>query len=201
MEMISRFKEHKHYTRNIKISFILSELLIICAFLFSPNITHNKIIKFSEPLFIVDDIPVTIQTDKNILEKPRTPEIFMDEEIDEPIILDNAIFANIEQKEVSGSNAIMDANNLNRTGKPGLPRQLLEVLPDKRGKNYSGSLKLKLKIDNFGKVADYVILFNSIDCEDCLKEIISAVYKSLWEPAKKNGIETEFWVEKSYTFN
>ncbi|MCW8960023.1 MAG: energy transducer TonB, partial [Ignavibacteriaceae bacterium] len=66
---------------------------------------------------------------------------------------------------------------------------------------YSGSLKLKLKIDRSGKVADYVILFNSIDCEDCLKEIISAVYKSLWEPGIKNGLETEFWVEKSYTFN
>ncbi|MCW8809793.1 MAG: energy transducer TonB [Ignavibacteriaceae bacterium] len=199
--MISRFKEHKHYSRNIKISFILSELLIICAFLFSPKITHNKSIKFSEPLFIIDDIPITIQSDKNISEKPMTPEIFMDEEIDEPVILDNIIFANIEEKEISGSNEVMEVNKLNWAGKPGPPRQLLEVLPDKRNRNYSGSLKLKLKIDRSGKVADYVILFNSIDCEDCLKEIISAVYKSLWEPGIKNGLETEFWVEKSYTFN
>ncbi|MCW9095472.1 MAG: energy transducer TonB [Ignavibacteriaceae bacterium] len=130
-----------------------------------------------------------------------TPEIFMDEEIDEPVILDNIIFANIEEKEISGSNEVMEVNKLNWAGKPGPPRQLLEVLPDKRNRNYSGSLKLKLKIDRSGKVADYVILFNSIDCEDCLKEIISAVYKSLWEPGIKNGLETEFWVEKSYTFN
>jgi len=201
MAMISRFKRHSHYSRNIKISFIFSELLIICVFLFSPNINHNKILKFSEPLIFIDDIPVTIQPARNISKEPKTPEIFIDEEVDEPLILDDIVFSKTDRQDLSVSNNVTDAIRFNKTGEPSPPRQLLEVLPDKRNTNYSGSLKLKLKIDSSGKVADYVILFNSIDCEDCLKEIISAVYKSQWKPARKNGLETEFWVEKSYTFN
>ena len=201
MAMISRFKEHKHYSRNLKIGLILSELLIICVFIFSPKINQDKSLKFSEPLIFIDEIPVTIQPARNISKEPKTPEIFIDEEIDDPVILDNIVLSHTNQQELSVSNNITDTDNLNNAGEPRLPTQLLEVLPDKKNMNYNGSLKLKLKIDSSGKVADYVILFNSIDCKDCLKEIISAVYKSKWKPARKNGSETEFWVEKSYTFN
>jgi hypothetical protein len=199
MAMISRFKEHNHYSRNIKISVIFSELLIICAFLLSPNINHNKNLKFSEPLIFIDDIPATIQPAANISKEPKMPEIYFDEEIVEPVILDDIITSKTDQQALSVSENVTDTIKLNIAVEPSPPRQLLEVLPDNM--NYSGSLKLKLKIDSSGKVADYVILFNSIDCEDCLKEIISAVYKSQWKPARKNGSETEFWVEKSYTFN
>ena len=201
MAMISRFKEHNHYSRNIKISIIFSELLIICVFLFAPNINHGKIIKFSEPLIFIDDIPVTIQPARNISIEPKNPEIFIDAEIDEPVILDDIVFSKTDQQDLSISKNVTDAIKLNETGEHSPPRQLLEVLPDKNNINYSGSIKLKIKINSSGKVADYVILFNSIECEDCLKEIISAVFKSQWKPARKNGSETEFWVEKSYTFN
>jgi hypothetical protein len=201
MAMISRFKEHNHYSRNIKISLILSELLIICVFLFSPEINQNKIKKYSEPLIFIDDIPITIQPVRNISIEPKTPEIFINAEIDEPVILDDIVFSKTEQQDLSLSNNVTDAIKINKAGESSPPRQLLEVLPDKKSVNYSGSLKLKLKINSSGKVADCIILFNSIDCEDCLKEIISAVYKSQWKPARKNGSETEFWVEKSYTFN
>ena len=201
MAMISRFKEHKHYSRNLKIGFILSELLIICIFIFSPKINQDKSLKFSEPLIFINEIPVTIQPARNISKEPKTPEIFIDEEINDPVILDNIVLSHTNQQELSVSNNITDTDNLNNLGEPRPPTQLLEVLPDKKNINYNGSLKLKLKIDSSGKVADYVILFNSIDCKDCLKEIISAVYKSKWKPARKNGSETEFWVEKSYTFN
>ena len=199
--MTCRFKEHNHYSKNIKISVIFSELLIICTFLFSPKINQNKIIRFNEPLIFIDDIPATLQPAGNISKEPKTPEIFFDEEIVEPVILDDIVTSKTGQQDISLGNNIINAVKLNKTGEPSPPRQLLEVLPDKKNVNYSGSLKLKLKINSSGKVADYVILFNSIDCEDCLREIISAVYKSRWKPALKNGSETEFWVEKSYTFN
>ena len=199
--MISRFKENKHYSRNIKISFIFSELLIICVFLFSPEINYKKSEKYSEPLIFIDDIPVTIQSARITLKKPKTPAIFIGEEIDEPDILDNIVLSNTDKQELSGSNNVTAETKLINGREQSAPRQLLEFLPDKKNINYSGSIKLKLKIDSSGKVAEYIILYNSIDCEDCLKEIISAVYKSLWKPARKNGSETEFWVEKSYTFN
>ena len=200
MEMIKRFAEHKYYSRNIKISLILSELLVICAFLFSPKITDNNFPEIREPIFLIDDIPITFQHNKFASEKPSTPEIFISAEISEPVILDDVIFKNIVDQETENNNEVADVNNLNKWERKS-PRQLLEVLPDERDRNYSGSLQLKLKIDNSGKVAEHVVLFNSIECEDCLSEIISAVYKSLWEPGMKNGTETEFWVEKSYTFN
>ena len=201
MAVIRKFKEHLHYSRNLKIGFILSEVLVICTFLFSPNINQEKSVKFSEPIFLIDDIPVTIQPAMNISKEPKTPQIFIDEEINEPVILDDIVLSDTYQQEISERNIVTDANKLNNGGKSSPPRQLLEVLPDKGETDYSGSLKLKLKIDSSGRVSDYVIIFNSIDCEECLKEIISAVYRSQWKPAKKNGSETEFWVEKSYTFN
>ena len=198
--MIERFIEHKNYSRNIKISMIISELLVICAFLFSPSITENNFFDIKEPIFLIDDIPITFQPDKYAPKKPSTPEIFISAEISEPIILNDVIFKNIVNQETADYNEVANVNNL-KNWERRLPRQLLEVLPDERDKNYSGSLQLKLKIDNSGKVSEHVILFNSMECEDCLSKIISAVYKSLWEPGMKNGAETEFWVEKSYTFN
>ncbi|MGB5528914.1 MAG: hypothetical protein WBQ32_03010 [Ignavibacteriaceae bacterium] len=199
--MINRFSEHKHYSRNLKISLILSELLIICTFLFSPNLINDKYFEIREPIFLIDDIPITFQPKKYISEKPETPEIFITGEVYEPIILDNIIIANIAEVNAARGDEVTEPYNVNLVWEPRSPRQLLEVLPDERNRNYSGSLQLKLKIDNFGQVAEHVVLFNSIDCEDCLREIISAVYKSLWEPGIKSGAETEFWVEKSYTFN
>ena len=200
MEMIERFSAHKYYSRNIKVSLILSELIIMCAFLFSPKITDDNFSAIREPIFLIDDIPITFQQNKFASEKPSTPEIFISAEINEPIILNDVIFKNITDHETESHNEVVDVNNLNKWERRS-PRQLLEVLPDERDRNYSGSLQLKLKIDNSGKVAEHVVLFNSMQCEDCLSEIISAVYKSLWEPGFKNGAETEFWVEKSYTFN
>lgn len=200
MEMIKRFSGHKHYSRNLKISLILSELLIICAFLFSPDIIDNKFYEIREPIILIDKIPITLQPDNYISEKPKTPEIFISGEINESIILDDIIFANIEEKDTRENNEVADLIKFNRLEKRS-PRQLLEFLPAENKSNYSGSIQLKLKIDNYGKVTEHVILFNSMECEDCLREIISAVYKSIWEPGLKNGTETEFWVEKSYTFN
>ena len=198
---MSRFKEHKYYSRNIKISFILSEFVVICAFLFSPNVTDDEFLEIHEPIFLIDDIPATIQRDKYVFAKPKIPEIFITGEISEPMILDDVIKTeDIETETITGI-TIASSNISNKVLREISPTQLLEVLPNKKNKNFRGSLSLRLKIDNSGKVAEHVILFNSLDCEDCIKEIISAVYRSVWQPAIKNGSEIEFWVEKSYTFN
>jgi hypothetical protein len=81
------------------------------------------------------------------------------------------------------------------------PKQLFEVLPQKQKEEYEGTVQLKLKIDEKGKVTAHTILYNSLECGDCLKEIITAAYKTKWEPGMKNGAPSEFWVEKSYSFN
>lgn len=199
---MDRFKEHKHYSRNFKLGLIVSELLIICAFIFSPHLNESQINEIGEPLILIDNIPITIQKDEYVTTKPETPKIIIYDDISEPVLLDDIIFKDVSAvKNEDGYENKETVINLTQIKKRKTPRQLLEVLPDESKKQYTGSVQLRLKIDQSGKVADHIILSNSLECEDCLKDIISTVYKSVWEPGINNGIKTEFWVEKSYTFN
>lgn len=197
-----RFKEHKHYSRNIKLGLIVSELLVICAFLFSPHLNKSQINEIGEPLILIEDIPITIQKDEYLTTKPETPEILFDDEVIELALLDDITFKDVAAVKNEDGNEMKETiNNLAQIRKRKTPRQLLEVLPDESKKQYTGSVQLRLKIDQSGKVADHIILSNSLECEDCLKDLISTVYKSVWEQGINDGIKTEFWVEKSYTFN
>ncbi|MCK7529460.1 MAG: hypothetical protein MZV64_73865 [Ignavibacteriales bacterium] len=177
-------------------------MIIITAFLIAPDVEYYNPPDTNEPLILIDDIPITIQNSEYASKKPVTPVIVITEEISEPEILDDIAipnnFANVNQAVENQNIAINENVKLDR--KP--PRQILEVLPEKKNFNYVGStLLLKIKIDSRGQVTDHLILFNSLECKDCLSEIISAIYKSIWEPGVKEGIAMEYWVEKSYTFN
>lgn len=199
--MINSIRNNKRYSVNFKISLIFSELIIITAFLIAPDLEYNNPPDTNEPLILIDEIPITIQNSEYASKKPVTPVIVITEEISEPEILDDIAipnnFANVNQAVENHNVAINENVKLDR--KP--PRQILEVLPEKKNFNYVGTLLLKIKIDSRGKVTDHLILFNSLECKDCLSEIISAIYKSIWEPGMKEGIAMEYWVEKSYTFN
>jgi hypothetical protein len=89
----------------------------------------------------------------------------------------------------------------NTTPLPSMPRLIFEMVPSDEENKINGKLELSLKINEDGKVIDHKILFNSLDCSDCLNLIIHAAYKSKWEPAIVDGKKADFWVEKSYTFN
>lgn len=199
--MINSIRNNKRYSVNFKISLIFSELIIITAFLIAPDVEYNNPPDTNEPLILIDEIPITIQNSEYASKKPVTPVIVITEEISEPEILDDIAipnnFANVNQAVENHNIAVNENVKLDR--KP--PRQILEVLPEKKNLNYVGTLLLKIKIDSRGKVTDHLILFNSLECKDCLSEIISAIYKSIWEPGVKEGIAMEYWVEKSYTFN
>jgi len=199
--MINSIRNNKRYSVNFKISLIFSELIIITAFLIAPDLEYNNPPDTNEPLILIDEIPITIQNSEYASKKPVTPVIVITEEISEPEILDDIAipnnFANVNQAVENHNVAINENVKLDR--KP--PRQILEVLPEKKNFNYVGTLLLKIKIDSRGQVTDHLILFNSLECKDCLSEIISAIYKSIWEPGVKEGIAMEYWVEKSYTFN
>lgn len=199
--MINSIRNNKRYSVNFKISLIFSELIIITAFLIAPDVEYNNPPDTNEPLILIDEIPITIQNSEYASKKPVTPVIVITEEISEPEILDDIAipnnFANVNQAVENQNIAINENVKLDR--KP--PRQILEVLPEKKNFSYVGTLILKIKIDSRGKVTDHLILFNSLECKDCLSEIISAIYKSIWEPGVKEGIAMEYWVEKSYTFN
>jgi len=195
------FKEHEHYSRNVKIGVIFSEAILIATFYFFPDFNSSYSIKeITEPIILFEDIPATIQTNNPITAKSEPPLIMISEEIEETEILEDVAIK-------IGSN-LLNRNDLAENTKVAnirlfsmMPRQILEVLPEKSTDELEGKINLYLKIDESGKVIEHKILLNSLECEECLKKVLSAAYQSRWEPAIRNGQQIEYWVEKSYSFN
>jgi len=141
-----------------------------------------------------------VQTNNQIASKPEPPSIIIPEKMEELEILENVA--------IKTENDLLDENDLaENTNSSGIglismmPRQVLEVLPEKRPGELEGKINLYLKIDESGKVVEHKILLNSLKCDDCLKKILSAAYQSRWEPAIRNGRQIIYWIEKTYSFN
>jgi hypothetical protein len=196
------FKAHKSYSRNIKLGIIVSELILITLFKFFPDLNSSNQFKYdNDPIILMSDIPVTIQsTKKKAFVKPSAPKIVFIDEIEEPEILEdvqNVGYTSYENDDVvNESNAAARISLLSM-----MPRQVLEVLPDKKADQLNGEVNLYVKINENGQVTEHKILYNSLNCTDCLSRVIIAVYKSRWEPAMINGKQVEYWVEKTYNFN
>jgi hypothetical protein len=73
-------------------------------------------------------------------------------------------------------------------------------LPQQDKFNISGSIKIKLRISGTGIVIDHKILSSSLQCDECLSEILAAAYKSKWKSGKNDETDAEYWVEKTYSF-
>jgi len=195
------FAHRLHYERNLLIAIIVSEMLCIAAFLFSPKSSSaGYIFNHSEPIILINSIQPTTQLPIVERIKPTDPAIVIVDITEEPELLDDVTITLTSSKEydsdMSEDIAKLETGNLSTA-----PRLTFEVLPDKRDYNISGSLNLFLKIDTDGIVISHKVLYNSIECEKCLDKIISAAYRSKWQPAIENGIEVNYWVEKSYVFN
>jgi len=183
------------------VSIIISELLCITAFLFSPNPSNITFkVNNSEPIILIDNIQPTTQLPKMEKIKPTAPVIVIVDETEETEILDDVIVASIFSKE-EDSDAQEDISELESGNISTAPRLTFEVLPEEKDDKISGSLNLFLKIDTTGKVISHKVLFSSIECGNCMDKIINAVYRSKWQPALSHGIEVDYWVEKSYVFN
>jgi len=195
------FKEHIHYSRNVKLGIIFSEVIVIATFYLFPDLNSSYSINdITDPIILFEDIPATIQTNNPITAKSEPPLIMISEEIEETEILEDVAIK-------IGSN-LLNRNDLAENTKVAnirlfsmMPRQILEVLPEKSTDELEGKINLYLKIDESGKVIEHKILLNSLECEECLKKVLSAAYQSRWEPAIRNGQQIEYWVEKSYSFN
>ena len=74
-----------HYKRNMLISIIISEAVIISAFVFSPKESApGRNILFREPAVLIDEVPVTIQSSPRQIHKPETPAIRIADNIEAP---------------------------------------------------------------------------------------------------------------------
>ncbi|MCU7496950.1 MAG: hypothetical protein HF314_09120 [Ignavibacteria bacterium] len=84
---------------------------------------------------------------------------------------------------------------------PFIPRQVLEVVPEKPDDNIQGEIDLILRIGTDGFVKEHRVSSNTTNSYRYLNNVIKAAYKSRWEAVTYNGGRVEYWVEKKYSFN
>lgn len=206
--ILSKYKYN--YRRNLSVSFIISIMIITSVFLFSPSPSQKtKAVKTVNEYFIpVDIIPVTFQLNPKLsstqnkdgteLSLPgktvynndsqtEPGEIVPDETLDFMSIASDNL-KNVGETVFGKSNKLFTA------------RQILEVIPQK-DYGLSGTVKLSLLIGIEGKVIEHIIVVNTMKCEGCLENVLSAVYGSRWQPLVVSGKKKEFWTEKLYEFN
>jgi hypothetical protein len=201
-------------TKIIKSGIILLIFLRISIFYLNTKVTETDSYNIDKhtrrimaPQKLTDSLSLQIQlSDENLYEInefPQTININADElEIPDDNLTSTEDANNEENK--NKSEVVKNDPNITRSNFADLttmPRQIYEVLPTRKTNEIGGSVKLKLRIDTNGKVVEHIILSNSLECENCLDELIAVAYLSKWEPGILNGIIADFWVEKSYTFN
>jgi hypothetical protein len=197
-----------HYSRNFKLALIISLTLIISIFYIAPDISflQNNSDTTQPIIFFSNDVPPTIQTEElkqTSSIKPHEPAIIINGNLEPVEILKDVDIQN--NSSISSSKNGVGNSSINKAGtssvSPFIPRQILEVIPKKVDENIKGIIKLSLKIGKNGKVVSYIVLANTTNCPECLKNVITAIHKSEWEPASVNGNRIEYWIEKSYKFN
>ncbi len=198
---MEKFRYHKGYSVHFKISLIISEIIFILLFLFTPSLPSkkNRMISLDE-ISTAEIIPPTIIKHNPISLKPALPEIKIANVIIEDFFLEDV---NLYKNENHSPVANLE-NNINNKTNPllnSIPRQILEVLPQQIDGEFHGSITLKLKINENGKVDDYKILTSDINCNKCINKVLEAAYESIWEPALIKGKTIEYWIEKTYNFN
>jgi hypothetical protein len=196
---MNRFYYHRKYSLYFKVSLIFSETIVILLFVISPNLStsDNKIITLDN----VDAIELIPPTTYSLQQsKPLLPKIELSDEAVDELILEDVHIQNTNppESEYDTNKTTMYTSNYFLNSEP---RQILEVLPQQSEGEFKGSVTLKLKINENGKVADYKIVTSDLNCNDCINNILSAAYKSVWEPAVIKGKTEEYWIEKTYNFN
>ncbi|MFA3782663.1 hypothetical protein ABRY23_06300 [Melioribacteraceae bacterium 4301-Me] len=197
-----------HYSRNIKIAIIISELFILCLFTFTPSPSPKKKenFYFPENIITVADIPSTkLDLPKEDELPPPRPSISVTLEfVDELEVLPDVVIP--DASSISDSISSKGRISENKGGEyyassfPFVPRQILEVVPSKI-ENVNGYIKFSLKIGKEGFVKEYRIIASTINDRKQIKNILDAVYKSRWQPITIEGNKVEYWIDKTYSFN
>ncbi|MGD8780283.1 MAG: hypothetical protein PVH88_15120 [Ignavibacteria bacterium] len=203
------YKEDKYcYSRNFKLSLIASLLICVIIILYWPKgkDTIENEIAYYEPMITVIDIPKTKQSGSpDLIPPPPKLELsnifdivedyeLPDVEIEETTITEK-IGASKEQPAKLEEDKPYEFSAL-----PFIPRQILEVVPEKVN-NSEGVIKLSILIGKNGKPQKHKVLKNTTNKMLCYDKVIEAVYKSKWQPILIEGDLIEYWIEKSYLFN
>ncbi len=186
------------YKKRLEISLILSLIVLIFLFYIFPIFISSTFILTDvlEPQIIVIDIPQTIQKYAKRPPHPTRPAILIPSE--DMAILDDVTleFEDIQDLIILGK--VFNPDELE--GLPYMPRQVLEVLPEKTENNPKGEILLSLHIDKNGKVKAHKVISNTTQSDICLQHVIKAAYSSRWQPVIIDSNIYEYWIYKSYQF-
>lgn len=205
--MLERLKILKNeYKINFKLSLIASLIFFILLFLFFPNIgpISPPPKEYQTLLFTINDLAPNTKQDNLANPKPPEPKIFTIDIIDEPVILPDEEIISFSKNEPNGGgngNILGNGGTLDAPQLPFVPKQILEVLPQNVDDNIKGLIELELKIGIDGKVIEHKIIANTTGSQKYLQSVITAAYKSRWEPVKIKNSKIVYWVEKTYRFN
>lgn len=203
------FKEDKYfYSRNFKVGLIASLALCIIIILYWPKgkeKIENRTTYF-EPIITVIDIPKTKQSGSPEfippppkLELSNIFDIVEDYELPDVEIKETTLAENIGESKTQPAKSKSD-RPYEFSALPFIPRQVLEVVPEKVN-NGEGVIKLSILIGKNGMPQKHKVLKNTTNKMLCYDKVIDAVYKSKWQPIIIEGDLIEYWVEKSYLFN
>lgn len=189
--------DKSQYNINLEKALIVSLLIFIIFFYLSPrmpNLTSNKAAEL--PKLILVDIPPTRQLNKP---KPQPAKPIIPVPSDETDVLVDVEIIQEQSLDLSGLDLEASPDALRNL--PFVPRQILEVLPEKPVGEAHGIIVLALRIGLDGSVVEHKVKSNTTNCPDCLQKVIAAARKSRWQSVEFKGQKTEYWIEKSYTFD
>ena len=186
------------YKKRLELSLVVSLVLLVILFYLFPHFLSGSFIlpDIPNPQITVIDIPQTIQNLAKRPPQPSRPAILVPSEdiafLDEiPIKLD-------EVQDLIDPGKVFNPDELE--GLPYMPRQILEVLPEKTENNPSGEILLSLHIDKNGRVKAHKVISNTTGSDLCLQHVIKAAYSSHWQPVIIDSNTYEYWIYKSYKF-
>jgi len=190
----------RNYRRSVELTFIFSLVFIILIFYFFPKFETTDLVipVYITPEILVIDIPRTMQKMAKPRPRPVLPQIPVASE--NPDILDDVIIE-FDMTPVDSSLFYGPLNASDLMQLHLLPRQVLEILPEKIDKQIKGRIKLSLRIGIDGRVKEHVVLENTTNSETYLANVIKAAENSEWEPITLKGKKREYWIEKTYMFN
>ncbi len=185
----------ENYSRILEYAFIFTLLVFILIFYFSDKTTLFKkdlpVVKFTSITIV--EIPRTIQKTKK---RPRPLKPSIPVASDEIDIIDEV---ELEEAAAAINEAGLGDNKVGESFSEAT--QILETIPKDTENKINGYITLHLQIGKNGRVKSCRIKESSLSDSSYASVVISAVMKSLWKPAVKNGKPVESWVTKTYSFD
>ncbi|MBN1406355.1 MAG: hypothetical protein JW956_01120 [Calditrichaceae bacterium] len=186
------------YTKRLEVSLIVSLLILIILFYLFPVFLSGAFIlpDISNPQITVIEIPQTVQKYAKRPPQPSRPAIPIPS--DDIALLDDIPIEFEQVQDFIMPGKIFNPDELE--GLPYMPRQVLEVLPEKTENNPKGEILLSLHIDKNGKVKTHKVISNTTGSDICLQHVIKAAYSSRWQPVIIDSSIYEYWIYKTYKF-